>query len=113
MTTNRSETTPPVLKVDGEFRYGRGLASFRARFDQACQQQNDIVVDLEAVEGVDSAGLGELVRALRRVTALGGHLTLRKPPVKVRRFLAATGLSALFGLQEPPEFLLDRQVRIS
>ncbi len=103
----------PVLRVDGELRYGRGLANFRARFEEACQRQNDIVVDLEAVEGVDSAGLGELVRALRRVTAEGGHLTLLKPPAKVRRFLAATGLSSLFGVAEPPDFLLDARMQVS
>ncbi len=77
-----------------------GVAKFRALIDRALAggQGPDIVLDLEAVEGVDSSGIGELVFALRRVSAAGGRLTLLKPPAKVRRFLAATGLSALFGL---------------
>lgn len=110
MTMNDRQSENPVLKVYGELCYGRGLAAFRARIEKVLQtgQPKDVIVDLEAVKGVDSSGIGELVRAFRRVSAAGGRLTLLRPPAKVRRFLDATGLSSVFGLQDPPKFLFDQ-----
>jgi anti-sigma B factor antagonist len=63
---------------------------------QVIDQRARIVVDLEAVDFVDSAGLGILVAGLRRARARGGELELVCSNREVLRLLEITGLHREF-----------------
>jgi anti-sigma B factor antagonist len=60
----------------------------------------DVVVDLSAVEFIDSSGLGALVGALKRFAASGHRLTLRAPTSAIRRVFAVTGLAEAFVVED-------------
>lgn len=51
-----------------------------------------IVLDLDQVTFMDSAGLGVMVYGMRRAEARGGRLRLAGPGCQVRRLLELTGL---------------------
>ncbi len=57
---------------------------------------SSIAVDLEAVEFMDSTGLGVLIGALKRCREAGGTLALVAPREPVVKVLAITGLDKVF-----------------
>jgi anti-sigma B factor antagonist len=57
-----------------------------------------IIVDLAALEYIDSSGLGVLVRALKWAQERGGDLSLAAPRQRVRQVLIITGLIGFFSL---------------
>jgi anti-sigma B factor antagonist len=59
----------------------------------------DLVVDLEEVSYIDSAGLGVLVGTYNRLTAEQRSLTVRCSKPHVLRLFAITGLSDLFHIE--------------
>lgn len=68
-------------------------SDLRAAIESA---QDDVVVDLSAVELVDAAGLGMLVAAHRRAADSGRRLVLRDAPPSIVRVLALTRLHRVF-----------------
>ena len=62
--------------------------------------KTDIVVDLSAVEFIDSTGLGVLIRALRQLRERGGDLRLVVNRPDVLRIFDITGLGAEFSIME-------------
>ncbi len=54
--------------------------------------QGDVVLDLTALEFLDSTGLGVLIGASRSLEESGGRLRVRAPQPQVRRVLDITGL---------------------
>lgn len=57
-----------------------------------------LVLDLEAVDYIDSSGLGEIVRAMKRAREAGGDLRLCRPREEVFRILEITGLNKAISL---------------
>ena len=57
-----------------------------------------IVGDLDAVDFLDSTGLGVLVGALKRVRANGGELALVCTAPRIRKVFEVTGLTKVFSL---------------
>ena len=55
-----------------------------------------VVIDLEAVEFIDSSGLRSLLAASRRADARGTTVVLRKPSAGVLRLLSITGTTEQF-----------------
>ena len=58
-----------------------------------------LVLDLGRVGFIDSAGLGEIVRAHRHLSARGGRLVLRSANETTRTLLAVTHLTGHLELQ--------------
>jgi anti-sigma B factor antagonist len=64
-----------------------------------------VAVDLGGVGFVDSAGLGVLIGALRRITEAGGRMALVDLRPSVQRVFAITGLNAVFDVRASREDL--------
>jgi anti-sigma B factor antagonist len=74
------------------------VARARTIIDRACQgPPEQVVVDLSAVEFIDSHGLHLLAATHRALTADGCALVVLPPPKPVRRAFEITGLDQLFG----------------
>lgn len=58
--------------------------------------KKNLVVDLSEVDYMSSAGLRELVSALKRVKPMGGDLRIAAPSERVREVLELAGLDSLF-----------------
>jgi anti-sigma B factor antagonist len=56
----------------------------------------ELVVELGEVPFCDSSGLGVLVGAHRRMTAVGGHVAVAHPSPAVRHLLELSGLDRIF-----------------
>ena len=59
-----------------------------------------LVVDLAAVQFVDSTGLGELVREMNKVRSGGGEMVLRSPTSAVRRSIQIVGLDRVLPIRD-------------
>jgi anti-anti-sigma factor len=59
-----------------------------------------ILLNLEGVDFIDSAGLGELVRAHASIRSRGGYLKLLKPRDTVLKVLQITKLDGLFDIEQ-------------
>jgi anti-sigma B factor antagonist len=62
-----------------------------------------LVVDLSAVTFIDSAGLGALVGAHRRMQEAGGRMRIVRPPALVARAFELTGLDGVLDLRDDRE----------
>jgi anti-sigma B factor antagonist len=60
----------------------------------------DIVIDLEAVEFLDSTGLGVLVGGLKKVRAHGGSLELVCTQERLLKIFRITGLAKVFVISD-------------
>ena len=70
--------------------------------------RKQIVIDLEAVPFVDSAGLGELVTSYVSVKRIGGSLKLTNVNRKIASTLEAAGLTPVLQVTELPSQLVPR-----
>ena len=64
------------------------------------QGSHHIVVDLDAVDFLDSTGLGVLVGALKRVRTHDGELALVCTQPRIRKVFEVTGLTKVFPLYD-------------
>jgi anti-sigma B factor antagonist len=77
------------------------VARVRPIVESACERSPEtVVLDLSAIEFVDSHGFRLLAATHRALTADGCVLVVLPPPAPVRRAFEITGLDHLFG--EPP-----------
>jgi len=68
----------------------------------------DIVIDMEAVEFLDSTGLGVLVGGLKKVRAHDGSLSLVCTQDRLLKIFQITGLSKVFSIHETTEAAIAR-----
>ena len=68
----------------------------------------DIVIDMEAVEFLDSTGLGVLVGGLKKVRAHDGSLQLVCTQDRLLKIFRITGLAKVFVIHESAEAALAR-----
>jgi anti-sigma B factor antagonist len=87
----------PVLAVRGELDFD-GAPSLREALIEAIDENpgRRVVVDLEGVDFIDSAGLGVLVGGLKRARDAEGELALVATGRSVVRVLELTGLTRVF-----------------
>jgi anti-sigma B factor antagonist len=68
----------------------------RARLMPIAMTGRDIVIDLNGVDFVDTAGLVALIDLQREARRAGGSLRLTKPPRPLRRLLQLAGIKNVF-----------------
>ena len=67
----------------------------------------DLIVDMEAVEFLDSTGLGVLVGGLKKVRAHDGSLQLICTQDRLLKIFRITGLAKVFVIHDSAEQALD------
>src|SRR5262245_11214433 len=93
----RTVDTVEVLELGGKITIGEGEAELRQIVgDLLSAGRKKIVVSLERVGFMDSAGLGELVACYKRATEGGGAVKLLKPSGKVADLLSLTRITEIF-----------------
>ena len=94
----------PVLAVRGELDVNGGPKLREALLEAlGGEGGRRVVVDLEGVDFVDSAGLGVLVGGLKRARTTGGDLVLVCTGMSVLKVLEITGLTRVFEIHASRE----------
>jgi anti-anti-sigma factor len=88
-----------VVTVGGELEFGTAAALRTTLSDLAQAECDSVVVDLAALEFIDSTGLSLLVQAKQRFESLGRQFRLRAPTPRVARVFETSGLAEVFGLE--------------
>jgi anti-anti-sigma factor len=95
--TQRETNSIYLLALKGRLALGDESSGFRSTVDQLLSSgATKIVVNLEHVHYVDSAGLGALIEAHRKTKAKGGHLKLSNLGPNFKRSLEVSKLLAVF-----------------
>jgi anti-sigma B factor antagonist len=82
-----------VLDLKGRMTLGEGDKLLKDKIDSLLRQgEKQIVLNLEGVTYIDSAGLGEIVRAYTTVSRQGGSLKLLNLTKRIQDLLAITKL---------------------
>lgn len=85
-----------VVHCEGRIVYRDEAAALSRVVVEALQAAKEVVLDLEGVERIDSAGLGELVFVYVSAEGFGGTVKLSGPTPRVRALLDLTNLSSVF-----------------
>ncbi|TDB84641.1 anti-sigma factor antagonist [Actinomadura sp. KC216] len=81
-----------VLTAAGELSYRTSPALIQHATTIAERGHPDLILDLAQVLFWDSSGLSALIVTYRRLTSVGGSLTLTAPPERLRHVLTTTGI---------------------
>ncbi|MBT8042736.1 MAG: STAS domain-containing protein [Kiritimatiellales bacterium] len=92
----------------GVIKVGRALTAatvdtFREQFSRWQEAERDVknyVIDLEAVDFMDSAGLGTLIAVLKRITERGGDMKIASLQKKPRMVFEITRAYKVFEIYE-------------
>jgi anti-sigma B factor antagonist len=86
-----------IIDVSGRITLGEGAGMLRSLIgDLAKADERELLVNLKDVSYMDSAALGELVRAYAGITRAGGAIKLLNPQGRVSEVLTVTKLYAVF-----------------
>ncbi len=96
-----------LLLIVTEDLVGAGVGRLRQRLLDSSAEHRYLVLDLTAVDLIDSTGLGVLVGALKRLRAGDGQRRLAAARGDVVRLLHATGLDKVLPLYSDVASALD------
>ena len=86
-----------VLDLKGKMTLGEGDELLKDKINSLLQQERrQLILNLEAVPYIDSAGLGEIVRTYTTVSRQGGKLKLLNLTKRITDLLAITKLLTVF-----------------
>jgi anti-sigma B factor antagonist len=85
-----------ILYCAGRLVFGDETAAFRERIKNILRGSHQIVLNLSAVEYVDSGGLGTLVGMLASTRNRNGEIKLVRPNKRVAELLQRTRLNNVF-----------------
>ena len=90
-----------VLDLTGKLTIGEGDELLKERISNLVQQgHHNLLLNLEGVPYVDSAGLGEIVRTYTTVSRQGGKLKLVNLTKRITDLLSITKLLTVFETYE-------------
>ena len=86
-----------IIDLSGRITIGEGDVIMREKISEVIDQgQRNIILNLNKVTYMDSAGIGELVACLKRVREKGGAIKLLNASGKVYDLLQLTKLEDIF-----------------
>lgn len=90
-----------ILRLHGRISIESGVQDLRSALSRlSAEGAACVVVDLDEVTSVDSAGLGELVAAYQRTGERGGRLCVARPRAKVLDLIHLTRLHEVVPVHE-------------
>ena len=90
-----------ILNLKGKMTLGEGDELLKDKINSLVQQdRKQIVLNLEGVPYIDSAGLGEIVRTYTTVSRQGGKLKLLNLTKRITDLLSITKLLTVFETYE-------------
>lgn len=93
----RKEGDVSVVDLSGKITIGEGDVVLRDKVSELLElREKKILLNLEKVSYMDSAGIGELVACYKRAKERGGIVKLLKPSGKVYDLLQLTKLEEVF-----------------
>jgi anti-sigma B factor antagonist len=96
-TAVRQSGNVAVVDLSGKITIGEGDVLLRDRVHSLLEEgKKNILLNLEKVSYMDSAGIGELVACYKRAREKGGVVKLLRPSSKVQDLLQLTKLEEVF-----------------
>src|SRR5437867_10336470 len=93
----RSVGPVEIVELSGKITVGEGEVELRRKVQGMIDSGNKkILLSLERVGFMDSAGLGELVACYKRATQKGGTIKILRPSGKVADLLSLTKITEIF-----------------
>src|SRR6058998_865755 len=93
----RSAGEVTILDLKGKMTLGEGDELLKDKINSLIQQgRRKVVLNLEGVPYIDSAGLGEIVRTYTTISRQGGSLKLLNLTKRITDLLAITKLLTVF-----------------
>lgn len=99
----RSYEGATVLQCKGRLVFRDEALALSSKVAELLPQSRQVVVDLSAVEMIDSAGLGEMVVAFMSGQITGRPVKFAAPSRLVRKVLEITNLRSVFDVYERVE----------
>jgi len=97
-----------ILDVTGKLTIGEGDELLKDKVNSLIQQgQKKLILNLEGVPYVDSAGLGEIVHTYTTVSRQGGNLKLLNLTQRIEDLLSITKLLTVFDTYESEQEALN------
>jgi anti-sigma B factor antagonist len=107
----RESNGAAIADFSGKIALAEGTGLLRATIQNFIQQGfTRILLNLELVDFIDSAGLGELVRTQTTLRSCGGQLKLVSPSANLDHLLHITKLHHIFDIA-PDEFTALNSLR--
>lgn len=94
-TRSRQAGKATIVALAGSITLGPGAAGLRRSLTAAIEASPRLVLDLAAVDRIDSAGIGELLAAYTSATRKGGAVKLLRPNSRICTLLELTKLDRL------------------
>lgn len=95
----REAGTVTVFDVEGRLTRGESASELRDKIHRALDSgRHSILLNMENVTFIDSAGIGELMAAANELSRLGGNLKLSALPPRVARSLKASNLDRVLDI---------------
>jgi anti-sigma B factor antagonist len=88
-----------VVTLGGELDLAGAPVLHEALLEAASEGADTIRIDIQRLTYIDSAGLGVLVSAHKRLQSNGGSLVISGPTPRVMRVLAVSGLTRYFTIR--------------
>jgi anti-sigma B factor antagonist len=92
-----------LMQCHGRIVAGNEVFTLHAQVGDSLAKYNDVVLQLDQVDFVDSSGLGALVRLMQAARAKGGDLKLSGVPARILKTMAMTNLLSQFETYESVE----------
>ena len=97
-----------IFDLKGKLTIGEGDELLKDKINSLIQRgHRKLLLNLEGVPYVDSAGLGEIVRTYTTVSRQGGNLKLLNLTKRIEDLLAITKLFTVFDTYESEQEALD------
>jgi anti-sigma B factor antagonist len=103
LEVDESRSPYTVLSVKGEIDVYTAPRLREKLVELVSEGHRKVVVDLEAVDFLDSTGLGVLVGGLKRLRSHGGDLMLVSTQARILKVFEITGLTAVFRISSSVE----------
>ena len=93
-----TDTDSAVISLLGDLDFHTARRLREKLLELHSEGVNKVVLDMAALEFIDSSGLSVLVAGLKRLKNSDGNLTLRAVPEQTRRVLEVSGLSRVLSI---------------